>query len=80
MTDQIAVASNTAPSAAATLEGLLAASLAETSDELARAECFDDEQRAEIYTILRTLLDDSQLHRQWVAQWAPDPPQAASDA
>ncbi len=43
-------------------EGLSQA-LAVASNEVARAECFDAEQRAEIYTILETLKANTETHR-----------------
>ena len=50
-------------SAVAKLEDQLAADLYQTADEIAHAECFDDEQRSEIYTILEALKADTQAHR-----------------
>jgi hypothetical protein len=50
-------------SALTSLEEQLAAQLYVTADEISRAECFDDEQRSEVYTILETLQADSQAHR-----------------
>ncbi len=49
--------------AAAGVEDQLAATLSCTSDELNHMECLDEEQRAEIYTILQTLKSDTQAHR-----------------
>jgi len=46
------------------LEKGLAATLTETSDELARSESLDIEQRAEVYTILKTLRSTSETHRE----------------
>jgi hypothetical protein len=51
------------PADLAGLEARIAASLDETADELAHAECFDEEQRAEIYAILQALRTDSRNHR-----------------
>ena len=54
-------AADLAPSVS--LEDDLAALLAEAADEVSRAECFDEEQRAEVYTILNTLQADAEIHR-----------------
>jgi hypothetical protein len=48
------------------MEARIAASLETTADELAHAECFDQEQRAEIYAILQALRNDSTNHQQMV--------------
>lgn len=45
------------------LEDGLAATLTETADDIAHSECFDYEQRAEVYTILRTLTANTEQHR-----------------
>ncbi len=45
------------------LEHGLAATLMEAADEVKRAECFDDEQRAEVYAILQALRTDTEAHR-----------------
>jgi hypothetical protein len=45
------------------LEDGLAATLTETADDIAHSECFDHEQRAEVYTILRTLTANTAQHR-----------------
>ena len=45
------------------LEARLAGLLADAADEVAHAECFDEEQRAEVYTILNTLQADVEMHR-----------------
>ncbi len=44
--------------------------LAQTSEELAHAECFNEEQRAEIYAILQALKADTSNHRQIVEMLA----------
>ena len=44
--------------------------LAQTSEELAHAECFNEEQRAEIYAILQALKTDTSNHRQIVEMLA----------
>ncbi|MCD6364446.1 MAG: hypothetical protein J7M14_01085, partial [Planctomycetes bacterium] len=59
-------------SAAADVEARLAASLSETAGEVARSECFDDEQRAEVYVILDALRSDSKAHRETVGVWIND--------
>jgi hypothetical protein len=45
------------------LEEQLASMLQETATEVAHTDCLDDEQRAEIYTILSALQADSEMHR-----------------
>jgi hypothetical protein len=40
--------------------------LAQTSEELAHAECFNEEQRAEIYAILQAIKADTSNHQQIV--------------
>jgi len=54
----------------ASLENGLAATLTETSQQVARSECLDDEQRAEVYTILEALKTNSRLHQAMVKQLA----------
>lgn len=44
----------------------IARTLTLTADELAHAECFDEEQRAEIYAILQAIKTDTETHRQAV--------------
>jgi len=56
----------------AAMERGLAAVLSETADDLARSECFDTEQRAEIYAILDTMRCDTQAHEQAVGRWVND--------
>ena len=51
------------------LEDRLAATLDETSREVAHTECFDPEQRAEIYTILAILKADTNAHRETVGRY-----------
>jgi hypothetical protein len=48
---------------AAALEDRLARQLSETSREIDRAECFDPEQRAEVYAIMEALQTDARAHR-----------------
>ena len=45
------------------LEQQLAAKLAATADEVQHVECFDDEQRAEVFAILQALRTDTEAHR-----------------
>jgi len=45
------------------LENGLAAALTQTAEEVKRVECFDDEQRAEVYAILQALRTDTEAHR-----------------
>ena len=59
-------------SQAARLESRLADALTDTAEEVARTECFDSEQRAEVYAILDTLRADSQAHRECVGRWVND--------
>ncbi len=53
-------------SQAGSLEDKLKATIAQSSHEVAHCECFDSEQRAEIYTILETLKSNSETHRAMV--------------
>jgi hypothetical protein len=59
-------------SAIVEMEKQIAAALAATSSEVARAECFDAEQRSEIYVILETMTADSQTHCSIVGRWIND--------
>jgi hypothetical protein len=54
---------------AVSVESSIAEMLSRTSREISFSECFDDEQRAEIYTILHALDTDTQAHRQLVGRW-----------
>jgi len=56
----------------ARVEEQLAASLTRTAGEVARSECFDAEQRAEVYVILDTLRADTEAHRRAIGQWVSD--------
>ena len=40
--------------------------------EVQHTECLDDEQRAEVYSILHALKNDTEAHRQIVGQWIND--------
>lgn len=44
--------------------------LERTTEELAHAECFDEEQRAEIYAILQAIRTDERNHRAMVEMLA----------
>ena len=59
-------------SAIANVEAQIAAALAATANEVARAECFDTEQRSEIYAILQTMKNDCEAHRSLVGRWVND--------
>lgn len=48
------------------VESKIVESLSETADELAHSECFDQEQRAEIYAILQAIKTDTENHRKTV--------------
>ena len=48
------------------IEHQLASALVETADEIRYVECFDDEQRAEVYAILQALRTDTEAHRAMV--------------
>lgn len=54
------------PSGWADAESHIGDVLAQTAEELAHTECFDQEQRAEIYAILQALKTDTSNHRQMV--------------
>ncbi|HUT61049.1 MAG TPA: hypothetical protein VNA25_24645 [Phycisphaerae bacterium] len=60
------------PLAAAHVEDELARSLSRTSRQVAQAECFDDEQRAEVYTILQALRADTNAHQELLGTWVSD--------
>jgi hypothetical protein len=51
-------------------ESLIYDALTQTAQELAHAECFDEEQRAEIYAILQAIKSDTANHRQMVEMLA----------
>jgi len=50
-------------SVAMAVERGLAETLARTAQQVQHAECFDQEQRAEIYAILQALKTDTEAHR-----------------
>jgi hypothetical protein len=47
--------------------------------EVQYTECLDDEQRAEVYSILHALRNDTEAHRQIVGQWVNDATGEISD-
>ena len=49
------------------------------SREVQYTECLDDEQRAEVYSILHALRNDTEAHRQIVGQWVNDATGEISD-
>ena len=49
------------------------------SKEVQYTECLDDEQRAEVYSILHALKNDTEAHRQIVGQWVNDATGEISD-
>ncbi len=61
-------------------ESKIAASLAAAEEELARTECFDDEQRAEIYAILGAIRSDSENHQKMVKTVTDKIAKGVSDA
>jgi hypothetical protein len=62
------------------LEEALSDALSRTAAEVAHAECLDQEQRAEVYTILETLQADTQSHRLVVGRWISDRPRGGDNA
>ena len=62
------------------LEEELSDALKRTAEEIAHAECLDEEQRAEVYTILETLRSDTKTHRQVVGMWIRDRPPGGANA
>ncbi len=62
------------------LEDKLAATLIKTADEVAHSECFDAEQRAEVYTILEALKANTETHRAMAKQLAVKLKQKQGDA
>ena len=50
--------------ALAGVEGQVASTLTAASDEIAHSECFDPEDRAEIYAIIEAISADSKAHQQ----------------
>lgn len=66
-------------SALAEVEDKLAAALSETAGDVARSECFDTEQRAEVYAILDAMRSDIEVHRASVGKWVSDRTGKVSD-
>ena len=66
-------------SALAKAEDQLAAALNETAGDVARSQCFDSEQRAEVYAIIEAMRSDVESHRQSVGQWVNDRTGEVSD-
>lgn len=62
------------------MESRIVQSLKESTNELAHAECFDEEQRAEIYTILDALRSDTEIHQQAIERLACRGPQGEGHA
>jgi hypothetical protein len=62
------------------LEEELSDALTRTAEEIAHAECLDEEQRAEVYTILETLRSDTHTHRKVVGMWVANPPAGGANA
>lgn len=56
----------------AKLEQELVACLCQTARTIEHMDCFDQEQRAEIYTILKALRDDTQVHSEAMGRWASE--------
>ncbi len=64
----------------AAMEDRLAATLMTTAREVAHAECFDSEQRAEVYTILGTLKANTETHRAMIKLLARRIKESQADA
>ena len=62
------------------LEEDLSDAIQRTSEEISHAECLDEEQRAEVYTILEALRSDTQTHRRVVGTWISDRPRGGARA
>ena len=60
------------PRKAVRLEEQLSDALRGAAEEVAHAQCLDEEQRAEVYTILDALRADTQTHRRVVGTWVSD--------
>ena len=66
-------------SALVEIEDKLAAVLKETAGDVARSECFDGEQRAEVYAIIEAMRSDVESHRRSVGRWVNDRTGEVSD-
>jgi Uri superfamily endonuclease len=62
------------------LEDRLAAMLCDAAEEVEHMDCLDDEQRSEIYTILRALRADGEMHRGILAMLGDNPGEYVPDA
>ncbi len=67
-------------SAAFSLEEQLVVRLNKTSEEVARMESLDTEQRAEVYAILEALHADTKVHREMVEMLKNTPLKKATHA
>ena len=54
------------------VEDELARTLSRTSRQVSQAECFDYEQRAEVYAILHALRADTDAHQEMLGTWVSD--------
>jgi len=52
--------------AVAGMQSRFAATLTATSDEIAHSDCLDEEDRSEIYAILKAITGDAEMHRRTV--------------
>jgi|GEM_PF-1840559 len=66
--------------AIAAMERRLASTLGRTRDEVSRADCFDSEQRAEVYAILEALQADTEAHKRTIKFLTPRLDGQAHDA
>jgi len=48
------------------VEAGIVQALSDSADELAHSECFDQEQRAELYTILESIKADTANHQKMI--------------
>jgi hypothetical protein len=48
------------------MESRLAVFVGQTRQDVAHAECFDDEQRAEVYAILEAIESDTNVHKKTI--------------
>ena len=53
----------------AKIENHLAAILSQTAGQVAHTECFDTEQRSEIYAILESMKADTEANRNQLGHW-----------
>jgi len=64
----------------AEVEKQLVTVLGKSVDELNRSECFDMDQRSEIYTILTMLKSETQAHSETLGRWVSEGRQESCDA